>query len=137
MLPQEVAAIVRHALIDVVETGTARRLRGVLVRPDGGKTDIGGKTGTGDHRFDVRGAGGRLVATRIVDRSATFVFAIGDRYFGTVMAYAHEPYAAKYKFTSALPVQLLKSLIPAVTPVLELGACSSSGHRERPPFSGS
>jgi membrane peptidoglycan carboxypeptidase len=124
VLPEEVAATVRRALLDVVQEGTARRLRGGFERPNGGRFDVGGKTGTGDHRFEVYGAGGRLVASRIVGRSATFVFLIGEKYFGTVMVYAHQPFAAKYRFTSALPVQLLKSLLPAILPILEQGACS-------------
>jgi hypothetical protein len=31
----------------------------------------------------------------------------------------HEPYAAHYEFTSALSVQLLKSMAPALQPLLE------------------
>ncbi len=127
VLPEEVAATLRRALVDVVQTGTARRLNGVLLRPDGSPVEIGGKTGTGDHRFDVFGAGARLVSSRVVNRSATFVFLIGDRYFGTAMVYAHEPFAARYKFTSALPVQLLKSLMPVLMPLLEQGRCSRAG----------
>jgi len=126
VLPEEVATAVRRALTDVVQDGTARRLRGGFSRPDGSRFDVGGKTGTGDHRFEVYGAGGRLVASRIVGRSATFVFLLGEKYFGTVMVYAHEPFAAKYRFTSALPVQLLKSLLPGILPMLEQGACSRS-----------
>ena len=83
--------------------------------------EIGGKTGTGDHRFDVHGAGGQLISSRVVNRSATFVFLIGDRYFGTMMAYVQGPHAAKYNFTSALPAQLLKSLAPALLPLLGTG----------------
>ena len=111
-----------------MQDGTARRLRGVFARPGGSRFDVGGKTGTGDHRIEVYGAAGRLVASRVVDRSATFVFMIGDRYFGTVMVYAHEPFAARYRFTSALPVQLLKSLLPVILPMLEQGACSRAGN---------
>jgi hypothetical protein len=127
VLPEEVAAIVRRSLVDVVQDGTARRLRGAFALPGGSRFDVGGKTGTGDHRREVYGAGGRLVSSRIVDRSATFVFMIGDRYFGTVMVYAHEPFAAKYRFTSALPVQLLKSLLPAILPMFEQGVCGRAG----------
>lgn len=127
VLPEEVAATVRRALLDVVQDGTAKRLRTGLERPDGTRFDVGGKTGTGDHRFEVHGAGGRLVASRIVGRSATFVFLIGEKYFGTVMVYAQEPYAANYRFTSALPVQLLKSLLPMILPMVEQGACSRAG----------
>jgi hypothetical protein len=130
VLPEVVATNVRRSLVDVVQDGTARRLRGLLARPNGSNANIGGKTGTDDHRFDLYGAGERLVAARVGDRSATFVFLIGDRYFGTVMAYAYEPFAKKYKFTSALPVQLLKSLAPIVIPLLEQGTCHRPGCRE-------
>jgi hypothetical protein len=34
-------------------------------------------------------------------------------------AWVHEPYAARYEFTSALSVQLLKSLAPALQPLLD------------------
>ena len=121
VLDAAVADVVRRALVGVVEDGTAKRLKGALVRRDGSVVEIGGKTGTGDHRYDTYGRGGRLIASRIVDRSATLVFLIGDRYFGTIMAYAHEPYAANYKFTSAMPVQLLKALAPTLLPLLESG----------------
>jgi len=124
VLPEVVAATVRRSLVDVVQDGTARRLRGFVARPGGSRFDMGGKTGTGDHRVEVYGAAGRLVASRVVDRSATFVFLIGDQYFGTVMVYAHEPFAAKYRFTSAMPVQLLKSLLPVILPMFEQGACN-------------
>ena len=127
VLESAVADVVRRAVIGVVEDGTAKRLKGALVRRDGHVVEIGGKTGTGDHRFDTYGRGGRLIASRVVDRSATLVFLIGDRYYGTMMAYAHEPYAANYKFTSAMPVQLLKALAPTLLPLLEDGGgCSGA-----------
>jgi hypothetical protein len=78
-----------------------------------------GKTGTGDQRFNVFARGARLIESRKVNRTATFVFVIGDRFFGTLTAYVHEPYAARYDFTSALSVQLLKSLAPALQPLLD------------------
>ncbi|HJV61018.1 MAG TPA: transglycosylase domain-containing protein, partial [Albitalea sp.] len=91
VLPAELTDVVRRALLTVVEEGTAKRLKGALVRRDGSVVEIGGKTGTGDHRFDTYGPGGRLISSRVVNRSATLVFLIGDRYFGTMMAYVHEP----------------------------------------------
>ena len=118
LLPAEVADTAREALAGVVEGGTAGRLEGVFVREDGTPVQVGGKTGTGDHRFDVFGKGGRLISSRVVTRTGTFVFYIGDRYFGTIMAYVREPYAAQYKFTSAMPAQLLKALAPALLPLL-------------------
>lgn len=123
VMDPEVARVVRGALIDVVENGTARRLKGILTTPDGQVVPIGGKTGTGDQRFDTWGRGGVLISSRVVNRTATLVFLIGDRYFGTVMAYVHEPYAASYKFTSALPAQILKSLAPTLLPLLDDGHC--------------
>jgi len=116
LLPSEVAAAARSALIDVVEQGTARRLRGVYQRPDHQPLQVGGKTGTGDHRYESYGAHGRLTGSRVVSRAATFVFFLGDRFFGVVTAYVTGPEAARYQFTSALPVQVLKSLAPMLTP---------------------
>jgi membrane peptidoglycan carboxypeptidase len=123
VLPAEVASTVRRALFEVVQDGTARRLKGSLVDANGRVIEIGGKTGTGDHRYGHNGRGGRTGAERKISRSATFVFMIGDRYFGTIMAYVGEPYAARYRFTSALPTQLLKSLGPQLLPVLERSGC--------------
>ena len=118
LLPEALADLVRRSLIGVVEGGTARRLKGGLLQADGKRVEIGGKTGTGDHRFEVYAPGGKLVSSRAVNRSATFVFLIGDRFFGTMTAYVHEPYAADYKFTSGLTVQLLKSLTPTLLPMM-------------------
>jgi len=42
-----------------------------------------------------------------------------SRFYGTLTAWVHEPYAARYEFTSALSVQLLKSMAPALQPLLE------------------
>lgn len=125
VLPREVADTVRLALTGVVENGTAKRLKGVFRTPDGQPVPVGGKTGTGDHRFDVHGKGGALLSSRVVNRTATFAFFIGDRYFGTMMAYVHEPHAARYKFTSAMPSQLVKALSPTLLPLLdERNRCS-------------
>jgi membrane peptidoglycan carboxypeptidase len=112
VLPAEVATAARRALASVVEGGTARRLSGVFVTRDGGALTVGGKTGTGDHRFETYGRGGVLLSSRVVSRSGTFVFFIGDRHFGTLTAYVKGPQAADYRFTSALPTQVLKHLAP-------------------------
>lgn len=122
LLPAEITEVVHRALVDVVEGGTATRIAGGLVMKDGTPLEVGGKTGTGDHRYAVYGHRGQTIASRVINRSATFVFFIGDRYFGTITAYVHEPYAARYKFTSAMSVQLLKSLAPALTPLFERDA---------------
>jgi hypothetical protein len=52
-------------------------------------------------------------------RTATFVFFIGDRFFGTITAHVAGPEAARYKFTSALPAQLLKSLAHIIQPLMD------------------
>ena len=48
----------------------------------------------------------------MVNRTATFVFIIGDRYYGTVTAFVPGAAAGGYRFTSALAVQVLKELSP-------------------------
>jgi membrane peptidoglycan carboxypeptidase len=121
LLSPEVAAAARSAIIDVVEQGTARRLRGAYQLPGPQPLQVGGKTGTGDHRRESYGAGGRLTGSRVVSRAATFVFFLGDRFFGVVTAYVTGPEAARYQFTSALPVQVLKGLAPTLTPYFEWG----------------
>ncbi len=127
VLPFEVAQAVLDALRDVVDEGTARRVKNAFVRADGSVLAVGGKTGTGDHRFDVYGAHGQLLASRVVDRSATFVFNICGRFFGSITAYVHGPQAADYDFTSALPVQLLKVLAPSLMPLIESSTEVCSG----------
>jgi hypothetical protein len=55
----------------------------------------------------------------VVDRTATFVFFLGDRFFGTITAYVPGAVAIRYDFTSALAVQLLKALEPQLWPLFE------------------
>ena len=121
VLAPEVAQAVRGALRLVVEEGTAKRVKQAFVRPDGRIIPVGGKTGTGDQRFDTYGAGGRLIKSRVVNRSATFVFNIDERFFGTLIAYVPGGQAAAYDFTSGLPVQLLKVLAPKLMPLINAG----------------
>jgi len=118
VMAPEVAQEVRRALLGVVADGTAARLNGAYRSADGGLLPVGGKTGTGDNRRDRFGRGGVLISQRVVDRTATFVFFLGDRFFGTVTAYVPGAIAAQYQFTSALAVQLLKSLQPQLEPLL-------------------
>lgn len=117
------AKTLQRALVDVVEQGTARRLKGALRGPDGSTITISGKTGTGDHRQKTIGRDARVIDERVVSRSATFVFTLGDRYFGTLMVYVPGPAARRHRFTSALPVQLLKSLAPPLLASLQDDAC--------------
>src|SRR5262249_18529066 len=87
VLAPEVASVVRRALVNVVEEGTARSLRAVLSQEGEARHVVGGKTGTGDHRYETFAPGGRLIESRVVERVATFVFEIDDRFFGTMTAY--------------------------------------------------
>jgi len=118
ILAPEIARTVRQALMGVVLEGTATRLRGAYHSPDRALLAVGGKTGTGDNRLDRFGRGGRLISQRVVDRTATFVFFLGDRFFGTITAYVPGAVAGSYHFTSALAVQLLKALEPQLDPLL-------------------
>ncbi|MBI3145922.1 MAG: penicillin-binding protein [Pseudogulbenkiania sp.] len=137
LLPAEVAQVVRQALTEVVEQGTAARLKGAFVAEDGSPLPVGGKTGTGDHRFDTFARGGGLLSSRVVSRSGTFVFFIGDRYFGTLTAYVGGAQAADYAFTSGLPVQIMKVLAPTLTrlarPDAPLGTSTACRHEPAPP----
>ena len=72
----------------------------------------GGKTGSGDNRFDVFGPGGRLVSSQAVNRTATFVFYVGDRYYGVLTAVVEGPASGGYSFTSMLPVHIVRLLAP-------------------------
>ncbi len=118
VLDPAIARTVRAAMTEVVENGTARRLRGAYVDQDGRPLVIGGKTGTGDHRYDEYGPGHRLISSRVVNRTATIAFFIGDQFFGTVTAHVAGEEAGNYKFTSALSAQALKSLSPALQPLI-------------------
>ncbi|MDR3393333.1 MAG: transglycosylase domain-containing protein [Sulfuriferula sp.] len=118
LLPVELTRVVRRALQGVVEQGTAGRLKGVFKDAQGQPIIMGGKTGTGDHRFDTFDASGNVVTSRVVNRTATMVFYIGDRFFGTMTAIVRGEEAAKYRFTSALPAQLIKAMSPQLASVL-------------------
>ncbi len=114
-----VAATLRRALAGVVDTGTAVRARGVFFAADGTPLPIGGKTGTADNRFESFGPGHRLIEARVVDRTATFVFFLGDRLYGTVTAFVPGAQAASYHFTSSLAVLLLAELAPEIQALIE------------------
>jgi membrane peptidoglycan carboxypeptidase len=126
VLSPEVAREVADAIRGVVSDGTAKRVKSAFAAADGSIIAVGGKTGTGDQRFDVFGAGGRLIESRFVNRSATFVFNIGERFFGSMTAYVHGPDAANYDFTSALPVQLLVVLAPTLMPMIDPAAAAKA-----------
>jgi len=113
VLPPEVAAAARELMMGVVQQGTARWAQGAL---GGGSLTIGGKTGTGDNRRRRVDRAGRVITETVKDRTATFVFLAGDRWFGVVTAHVPGEAAAEYTFTSSLPVRLLRMLAPDMLP---------------------
>ena len=114
VMAPDVAQVLREALVDVVQQGTARRIAGVLHSADGTPLTVGGKTGTGDNRYRTFAPGGREVESRSVNRTSTFVFFIEDRFYGVVTAYVPGEAADEYDFTSALPTQILRELAPVI-----------------------
>ncbi|MDE4920943.1 MULTISPECIES: transglycosylase domain-containing protein [Cupriavidus] len=128
LIVPEIAMLVRRSMLDVVQNGTAKSINGAFVplnrkgQAVGAPLIIAGKTGTGDQRFQTYGPGGRVISSRSVSRSATFVFLLGDRYFGTVTIHVREPYAARYSFTSALSLRVLRSLAPQITAMVAPGS---------------
>jgi membrane peptidoglycan carboxypeptidase len=114
VLAPDIATVVRGVLTQVVDGGTARGLRPALARPGGGAHVMGGKTGTGDHRYFVYAKNGALVESRVVSRAATFVFMLDERYFGTVTAYVPGAEAGRFHFTSGLPVRIVGLLMPTL-----------------------
>mgnify|MGYP003392416949 CR=1 FL=1 len=114
----EIARVARGAMIGVVDGGTASRLNGIYTDAEGKLLAVGGKTGTGDHRKQAWGAGGRLLESKFISRAATFTFFIGERFFGVITAYVEGDNAGLYHFTSSLPVQIVKFLKPVLSPLI-------------------
>lgn len=127
-----VAEVLRSVLVDVVEDGTARRLQGAYGTAGEEGLVVGGKTGTGDNRYSVYGRGGVLRSSRSVSRTASFVFFLGDRHFGVITAYVPAPHARHYRFTSALPVQIMKNLAPTLLPHLRPAPADRCSETPRP-----
>ncbi|MGY2292516.1 transglycosylase domain-containing protein [Pseudomonas sp. SDO528_S397] len=122
LMPVEVARALRGALSQVVDAGTAKRVAGSFKLADGTPLAMGGKTGTGDNRIQAIGAGGRVLSSKSINRTATFVFYLGEQHFGTLTAFVPGQTAAHFTFTSALPVQVLKGMAPILMPYLQPGA---------------
>lgn len=114
----EIATVIKQALAGVVEQGTARRLRGAFALSDGSTLPIGGKTGTGDHRLEVYAANGTVIESKVMNRTATFAFYLGTRFFGVMTVFVPGEAAADYHFTSAIAVQIVKTMEPALRPLV-------------------
>ncbi len=116
----EIAKVARGALSGVVEGGTAARLNGIYTNAAGKPLTVGGKTGTGDHRKEIWGPGGRLIESKFISRAAVFTFFIGERFFGVITAYVAGDDAGSYHFTSSLPVQIMRHLKPTLSPLINM-----------------
>jgi hypothetical protein len=112
------ARTLRRSLEDVVAGGTARILSGVYTGADGALIPVGGKTGTGDELVERYGPGTAAGERKEVSRSAAFAFFIGERFFGVITAHVPGVNVEGHSFTSALPVQVLKALEPALRPLV-------------------
>jgi hypothetical protein len=90
------------------------RLRGAFVDQNGEPLVLGGKTGTGDNRRGTFNAAGDRVGWETLNRTATFVFYVGDRYYGVLTASVDGPESDQYTFTSSLPLGVLQLLAPDI-----------------------
>jgi hypothetical protein len=115
VLPAAAARTMRDVLHQVVERGTATRLRGAFELADGTEVPIGGKTGSGDNRLKRFARGGGVIESKAVSRTASFVFYLGDRYYGVLTASVEGEAAGRYQFTSTLPLEVLRILAPALS----------------------
>ena len=134
VLRPEVARALKRAMANVVESGTARRVYKTYTRSDGKAYVIGGKTGTGDHRHETYGPGGHVISSRVVNRTATFAFYIGDRFFGVISAHVPGEEAAKFDFTSALAAELLKIVRTSLVPMMESSGAELSPFTNEQPL---
>ena len=119
VLSPAIARLARQEMIGVVENGTGIPARGGIKLSDGAVLPIGGKTGTGDNRLQSFGPRGAMIGSKVVNRTAAFVFFLGDRFYGTILAFVPGKSAGNYKFTSALAVQVLKDLEPRLLPLVD------------------
>ncbi|WP_187262396.1 transglycosylase domain-containing protein [Pontibacter beigongshangensis] len=133
VMAPEVATVVREVLLEVVDEGSARRLQGGFTTAAGEVLKLGGKTGTGDNRIVTLSSRGHRISSRSINRTATFVFFLGDNHFGTLTAFVPGREAESFHFTSSLPVQVLRGMAPILTPYLEPDA-SSPVVQEAPPL---
>jgi cell division protein FtsI/penicillin-binding protein 2 len=124
-----VAHLLRDVLAQVVEYGTARPLKAAISGPDGAPAQIGGKTGTdsGDARYAAFVHGRAPQAASASGRTASFTFYVGDHYFGVITASVQGPTAADYRFTSELPLAVLRQLAPLIEQRLAAAGDNKSG----------
>ena len=127
VLRPEVAAVLKKTMAKVVSDGTGRRLLNTFQDGDSIPLVIGGKTGTGDNRIVASRASGYRTSSRALNRTATFVFYLGDNHFGTLTAFVNGSSANAFSFTSSLPLQVLKGMAPILQPYIQ-----AAGNDEQP-----
>lgn len=119
VLSSTIARLAKQGIQGVVEQGTAVRARGSVTLENGEELRVGGKTGTGDNRLKTYNGSGQLISDVATNRTATFVFTIGDDFYGTIVAYVGGEEADNHSFTSSLPVQAFKEIAPYLRPLLQ------------------
>ena len=72
----------------------------------------GGRTADAQDKLRQMDRSGRVRAEVIRDRTATFVFLVGARWFGVATVHVSGEEAAGYSFTSSLPVKVVRLLAP-------------------------
>jgi membrane peptidoglycan carboxypeptidase len=122
VMEPEVARVLKEVLGQVVSKGTAQRLRNTFLLEEGHPLPVGGKTGTGDNRIVASTSSGYKTSSRALNRTATFVFYLGDHHFGTLTAFVTGRSAETFSFTSALPLQVIKGMAPILLPEIRLSA---------------
>lgn len=83
VMKPEIARSLREELQGVVNEGTGGRLKNIIKLPDGTIIPNGGKTGSGNNV--VKSGNGQVLEVK--NRTATWTFTIGDRFFGTTLLY--------------------------------------------------
>jgi hypothetical protein len=78
-----------------------------------------------------------VLSSKVVNRTATFAFYLGDRFFGVISAHVPGPEAANFDFTSALAAELLKILAPSLEPMIERSGAALSPFPAKPDIKGS
>jgi membrane peptidoglycan carboxypeptidase len=122
VMPRPVARALKGLMREVVEKGTARRVQGCLRDAGDRVIEIGGKTGSGDNRVEKFAPDGSVLSSRAINRTASFVFTLGERYFGMVSAYVDGEEAGDYSFTSSLALQAFRAaLAPAIEDAVRAG----------------
>ncbi|MEZ4599009.1 MAG: transglycosylase domain-containing protein [Syntrophotaleaceae bacterium] len=130
VMEPEVARVLKEVLGQVVSKGTAQRLGNTFLLEEGLPLPIGGKTGTGDNRIVASTSGGYRISSRALNRTATFVFYLGDHHFGTLTAFVTGTSSDDFSFTSALPLQVLKGMAPILLPEVGRAAQKATARAE-------